>query len=255
MALFESDAIIIRSYDLSDADRIVVMLTADHGLIRGVAKGSKRSKNKFGSALEFMSISGVTFSQKETQELASLRSAELQLSSFSLASDPAVLQVMSHLTEILLSMTPAQEPNEKLFRLVRVVVSTLAEDTERASFLRPYFKVWLLRLAGYLPDLTRCDVCGGRLVDDAESDITSASQIVCRQCSRSNERSRSGALKLARRLLKQHPSAFCQQIAGAEPVALTELENIADRLLEAALGKPFRNIRGYRELSAKEINH
>ncbi|QQS33085.1 MAG: DNA repair protein RecO [Acidobacteriota bacterium] len=254
MALFESDAIILRSYDLSDADRIVVMLTADHGLIRAVAKGSKRSKSKFGSSLEFLSITSVAYAQKESQELAGLRSVELQWSSFSLASDPAVLQDMSHLTELLLSMTPAQEPNEKLFRLVKAVVVVLAEDTGKVFALRPYFKVWLLRLAGYLPDLNRCDVCGTRIADDAESDITAASQIICGQCIRSKDKLRSGALKIARYLLKQHPGVFCRQISGAVPAELSSLEGIADRLLEGALGKPFGTIRGIRSLSAKELN-
>ncbi|MBX3292575.1 MAG: DNA repair protein RecO [Acidobacteria bacterium] len=254
MALFESDAIVLRTYDLSDADRIVVMLTADHGLIRAVARGSKRSKSKFGSSLEFLSITWVTYSQKESQELAGLRSVELQWSSFSLASDPLVLQGMSHLTELLLSMTPAQEPNEKLFRLLKAVVVVLAEDTAKIFALRPYFKVWLLRLAGYLPDLNRCDACGESIADDAESEITAASQIICGRCSISKDKLRSGAIKLARYLLKQHPRVFCEHISGLAPAELSSLENIVDRLLERALGKPVGTIRGFRALSAKEMN-
>ena len=52
MSLIETESIILRSYNLAEADKIVVLLTRDHGVVRGVAKGAKRLKSKFGSGLE-----------------------------------------------------------------------------------------------------------------------------------------------------------------------------------------------------------
>ena len=52
MSLLETEGLVLKTYNLAEADRIVVFLTHGHGLVRGVAKGAKRLKSKFGSSLE-----------------------------------------------------------------------------------------------------------------------------------------------------------------------------------------------------------
>ncbi len=56
MSIIESESLVLKSYNLSEADRIIVLLTRDHGVVRGVAKGAKRLKSKFGSGLEPFSV-------------------------------------------------------------------------------------------------------------------------------------------------------------------------------------------------------
>ena len=56
MSLIETESLVIKSYNLAEADRIVVFLTREHGMVRGVAKGAKRLKSKFGSSLEPFSV-------------------------------------------------------------------------------------------------------------------------------------------------------------------------------------------------------
>jgi len=72
MALIETESIILKSYNLAEADKIVVFLSEDHGMIRGVAKGAKRLKSKFGSGLEPFSIVRITYKQKESVELVGI---------------------------------------------------------------------------------------------------------------------------------------------------------------------------------------
>lgn len=52
MSLYRDEAIVLRTQKLGEADRIITMLTRDHGRIRGVAKGVRRTKSKFGARLE-----------------------------------------------------------------------------------------------------------------------------------------------------------------------------------------------------------
>ncbi len=92
MALIETEAIVLRTYDLGDADKIVVTLTQHHGLVRGVAKGAKRLKSKFGGTLEPFSIVLVTYLQKEERELVTIQHIELIRSFFKIASEPLFLQ-------------------------------------------------------------------------------------------------------------------------------------------------------------------
>ena len=56
MPLIETESIILKTYNLAEADKIVLFLTRDHGVLRGVAKGAKRLKSRFGSGLEPFSI-------------------------------------------------------------------------------------------------------------------------------------------------------------------------------------------------------
>ena len=64
MALIETESLVLKSYNLAEADKIVVLLTHDHGVVRGVAKGAKRLKSKFGSGLEPFSVVHSTYFQK-----------------------------------------------------------------------------------------------------------------------------------------------------------------------------------------------
>src|SRR5579862_8455041 len=89
MPLYSADALILRTYKLGEADRIVVFLTRDRGKKRGVAKGARRPRSKFGSALEPMTEVKVAYFEKETRELVGLNYAETVRSPLSLMSGPA----------------------------------------------------------------------------------------------------------------------------------------------------------------------
>ncbi len=82
MSLIETEGLILKSYPLAEADKIVLLLTERQGLVRGVAKGAKRLKSRFGGALEPFSIVDITYFQKEERELVSIRQIELKKSFF-----------------------------------------------------------------------------------------------------------------------------------------------------------------------------
>ena len=76
MGLIETEGLVLKSYGLAEADKIVVFLTEEYGLVRGVAKGARRLRSKFGSSLEPFSIVRLTYFQKEERELVSIRQSE-----------------------------------------------------------------------------------------------------------------------------------------------------------------------------------
>src|SRR6266850_836047 len=77
MALYETEALVLRTYNLGEADKIVVCLTQSAGLIRGVAKGCRKLRNRFGAALEPFTLAKINYYQKENQELVSLNQPEI----------------------------------------------------------------------------------------------------------------------------------------------------------------------------------
>ncbi len=72
MGLVETEGLILKSYSLAEADKIVILLTKNEGIIRGVAKGANRLKSRFGGGLEPFSIVRINYFQKEERELVSI---------------------------------------------------------------------------------------------------------------------------------------------------------------------------------------
>src|SRR6476646_6680033 len=109
MPLVETEGVILKTYNLAEADKIVLLLTRDHGIVRGVAKGAKRLKSRFGSGLEPFSEIRATYFQKENIELVSFQRTDLIRSNFAVAADPAFLQKFSYLADLLISVQPPHD--------------------------------------------------------------------------------------------------------------------------------------------------
>jgi DNA repair protein RecO (recombination protein O) len=158
--LVTTEAIILRSYNLAEADRIVVCLTRSAGLVRAVAKGARRMKSRFGAALEPFTLARVAYYEKENRELVSLSQAEIIKSNFDLAAQVEVAEVLGYMAELIGEFAPPHEANERLFRMVTACVEALAAAPDSAKLVLRYFEIWLLRLAGSFPDTSTCVVCG-----------------------------------------------------------------------------------------------
>ncbi len=150
MPLHESDSIILKTYPLAEADRIVVFFSRDYGKIRGVANGVRRMKSRFGASLEPLALSRVTFFQKETIELVRIRSCELIDSPMKLFEDYDRAMMASHVADLVDRFLPEHEVQDAVFRLFGLVRQSLKVDCP-LDLTRCYFEVWMLRLAGVSP--------------------------------------------------------------------------------------------------------
>ncbi|HEX6279425.1 MAG TPA: DNA repair protein RecO [Pyrinomonadaceae bacterium] len=184
MSLKQTEAIVIKSYSLSEADRIVVFFTREFGLVRGVAKGAKRLQSRFGSTLEPFSTVSLTFFQKEERELVSIHSVELTRSRFAIASDPEFLETYSYIADLLTDFSFPHDADEKLYRMLSACLSAAGSDRDLAS-VKLYFELWLLRLSGFLPDWSRCESCGREIDSTADNFIAPGFHLHCAGCRRS----------------------------------------------------------------------
>src|SRR5687768_13108957 len=182
MGLVETESLVLKSYNLAEADKIVVLLTKDHGVVRAVAKGAKRLKSKFGSGLEPFSQVHVTYFQKDSVELVSLQKIELIRSSFREASDPEFLTRFSYLSDLVVSMLPPHDPSELLYRMFKACLAAASVPGTAHKALGVYFELWLLKLAGYLPDWSRCHVCGGTVDHLSELALALDLHLSCSNC-------------------------------------------------------------------------
>ncbi|HEY8203712.1 MAG TPA: DNA repair protein RecO, partial [Pyrinomonadaceae bacterium] len=135
MNLVTTEAIVLRSYNLAEADRIVLCFTRSAGLIRGVAKGARRMKSRFGAALEPFTVIRLEFREKENRELVTISGAEIVKSHFDLAADIEVAEVLGYMAELIGEFAPPHEANEKLFRMVAACIEALAAEPSTSKVI------------------------------------------------------------------------------------------------------------------------
>ena len=237
MPLIETESLIIKSYNLAEADRIVVLLTHDHGVVRGVAKGAKRLKSKFGSGLEPFSVVQATYFQKDSVELVSIQKIDIVRSNFIAASNPDFLQKFSYLGDLLVTLSPPHDPNEKLYRMVNACVETAAGDSETLLATGVYFELWLLRLSGYMPDWTRCDECGRAFNETEEASLLMNFHLVCLICRRAATRQFDGVSRsIGAAARKFSPTEFAAYSADKDD-ELRSISIVLKMMMSSAIGR------------------
>jgi DNA repair protein RecO (recombination protein O) len=152
--LYTADALILRTYKLGEADRIVVFLTRDRGKKRGVAKGARRPRSRFAAALEPMTEARVAYFEKERRELVGLNYAEPVRSPLTLAMrefSPDALGYIGYFAELLDEWAQDADADDRLYRLGASMLDALSAGAPVESLAR-YFEYWLLRLQGVYPE-------------------------------------------------------------------------------------------------------
>ena len=149
-----SETYVLRTYPFREADLIVSFFTRDQGKLRGVARRARKPKSNFGSGLERLSLVNLSYSQKETHELVNLNSCDLLQSQFELVSNFDASVALDFVAEVSEHMLPAQEPNERYFRLLATILDHMHERGPGAIWSAiTYFSLWATRLSGFLPDI------------------------------------------------------------------------------------------------------
>jgi len=165
MPLYTADALILRTYKLGEADRIVVFLTRDRGKKRGVAKNARQSRRRFGGALEPLTYGRVGYLERERHELVQVHYVEPVRSPLT-ATETDALGYVEYFAELIDEWAQEADPNETLFRLGTSMVDAMAAGVPSVPLAR-YFEYWLLRLQGvYEPD--------PHLSDDARTFLSEA---------------------------------------------------------------------------------
>ena len=161
MPLKQSEAIVLRSYPLREADLLVTCFTRAEGKVRGVARSAKKSKKRFGGALEPLTYVRLYWEDRERVELARLDSCEVLESPMAMQVDYPRAVALGYVAEVLDQVLPDREAHDDLFRLT---LSVLPQVQAGAIWMPlTYFDLWLVRLVGLLPELGECIECGTAL--------------------------------------------------------------------------------------------
>lgn len=252
MAVYASEALILKTYKLAEADQIVVFLTRERGKRRGVAKGARRARSRFRGALEPLTLAAVGYFEKEQRELVRLNYVEPQRSPLALR-NPEALGYVGYFAELLDEWSAEADPSERTFRLGSSVVDALASDANVEAVAR-YFEFWLLKLQGVYPSIAACHRCGASLRGGAR--LTSDDRVlVCQGCGRMD-----GGLPLSGEAIEflQRARSCAPERVGASPLGVAagrELELAHSALITTHLEKELRSTRVLRELRDATGSH
>ncbi|HXE31850.1 MAG TPA: DNA repair protein RecO [Terriglobales bacterium] len=153
MPLRLADAFILRTYPLKESDKIVSFFTREFGKCRGVARGARRPKSKFGSLLEPLTEVRVQYFEREGKELSNLDHCELVQSMVAGATTDLLHSLaVSVMVEVADRMLPDHEISDAVYRLLRAVLPAIRSADEPGVWLPlTYFLLWMVRLGGFLP--------------------------------------------------------------------------------------------------------
>lgn len=154
----QAEAIVLRTYNVADQDKIAVLFCREKGILRGVAKGARKIGNRFGSGLEPLSVIRVFYYEKERRDLVTVSGCDLIESFFEIQTEPEVAFLLTYFAELIEEFAPTRACEDVLYRLLLSVLRCLKEGGDR-EFAAAYFEAWFLQANGLLPDLAACAKC------------------------------------------------------------------------------------------------
>jgi DNA repair protein RecO (recombination protein O) len=226
----ETEAIILKTFPLGEADRLVSFLGRTSGRMRGAASGARRIKNRYGSTLEILSHVQIWYFERETRDLVRIQQCEL-LESFNKAqSDYALSTGMAAVSEISELVLPEHEVSESMFRLILLTAREI-DRTGQWTLPLSYFAFWTVRLGGWLPRFDRCSLCGTPFGAGPAFFGAGEPGLLCEKCRRPGMRPLQQA---ARRLAERFAAESLDKITGVatKDTSATELREVSLNWIE-----------------------
>ncbi|MDD3237275.1 MAG: DNA repair protein RecO [Candidatus Gastranaerophilales bacterium] len=180
---FVTDAINLRSYNLSEADKIVVMYSKEKGLIKGVAKGTKKPTSKLGARMDMLVANKLML--HKGKNLDTICQAEALNTFLNLRQDMDKLFYSMYCSEIVNNFGIENDPNSfEVYDLFYNFLNTLAATTKKEDILLSVlrFQLKMMYLSGYSLELDSCSKCGEKLGEENLYFAFEHGGLICSNC-------------------------------------------------------------------------
>ena len=182
MSSEKGEGLILRVTDFSETSRIVVIFTREFGKISALAKGGRRLKGPFESALDLLATCQIVFLRKSTSGLDLLTEAKLVQRFHPQERELTCLYAGYYVAELLLGLTEDYDPHLELYQAAQDALNSFTSiQTMPTAVLR--FELVLLREIGQLPDFGTCAGCGAELTEGKTFGFwVSQGGLICPEC-------------------------------------------------------------------------
>jgi DNA repair protein RecO (recombination protein O) len=206
MSVLTSEAVVLRTWPVHEADLIVSFFTRDYGRVKGVAKSALKSRKRFGGALEPMTVARAWFAERPAGTGATGSAWKSFARRSRLPVDHARMAVLSFFAEVLDEALPEHDPQETVFRLLLAVLEQTT--VEQPWMPLTYFSLWMTRLMGLLPDLSHCTSAAKRSSRRDQLQYSRRRPVLRRSSQRAASGLSADSWQLAQRMLRAPASAF-----------------------------------------------
>jgi DNA repair protein RecO (recombination protein O) len=237
VSLLRDDGVVLRTYKLGEADRIVVLMTKEHGKLRAVAKGVRKTGSKFGSRLEPMSHVALML-WKGRSDLLTVNQVEVIERHWGLREDLDRMNAALSMLEVVDQTAQEDHEDRALYETLVKALRTLDDQGRDPSLIAPAFFLRVLELDGALPLLDVCASCGDTELPLVAFDLSMGGAL-CRNCRQGRPISPEG-LELLRRIFGGELGSV---LAGAPPAGATEVTALATEAIEVHLDRRLRAVR------------
>lgn len=239
MRIVTAPAILLEVLDLHDRDRIVTLLTAERGKVRGVARGARGKFSRFAGQLQPLSKVRLSWFEKEGRDLVRITDCELLRPAERLHSTLEGLLTSACLADQMRAFAQENEESEPLFRLLDTCLAALDQGADLDLAAR-YYEIWMLRLAGIFPPPRWCPHCDRELAAAEEATFDQGGQaLLCRRCAPGGWTVSAAALELLRRSARENLARWGEPMP--QPALLQELEETSGRVRRGFLGHELKS--------------
>jgi DNA repair protein RecO (recombination protein O) len=257
MSVKESEAIVLRSFPLGEGDRVVSFLDRQIGRVKGVAKGARLPKSRFGSTLEMLSYIRIWYFERENRDLVRINQCELIETFMDVQADYPSGTCLALVSEITESVLGEREVADAQFRLVLLTARAIRANGPSQVVLA-YFSLWTARLGGWLGPLDRCSRCGRQIDQETLYTSPGSPELSCSDCRDGymkaiskealsvGRRALSGTLE---RLLNENPSA-----AGTGDILSYSLDILEHHIERKLISRSMLETGASGTVEAKEAN-
>lgn len=242
LALYRTEAVVIRTRNLGEADKILTLFTKKEGKVNAVARGSRRTRSRFLGISQPLTHSRLLIFRGEN--LDSVSQGEILHAWLHLREDLLKMAYATYIVELLDQLTEERDPQEEVYRLL---VNTLQhlniEDSQEGNITR-FFELHLLRLTGFQPQLDLCVRCG-RFIDGGGAGLRFSpvdGGVLCPDCGEKQ----SGSLKLSstsHQVMRHLLSTDLQRLSVLKisHTCQQEIEKLVQAFINYQLGRPLKS--------------
>lgn len=252
MPLFKTEAIVLKSINYGESDKILTFFTKDFGKIKGIAKGARRSKKRFQNALNLFTHLRLIFFEKEGMGLVRIDSCDILSTFQKIREDLKKIFHANYFLELTNEISGEWEKNINAYNLLHFSLSILDQIEAKQDYLR-IFEIKLLSIFGYRPNLKRCNICKKPLEEVVDQNLLFFSEekggMVCDICSIGLNGLTPFSLGTLRVIEKiaELDLRDVQKIKFS-PQILAETERILPSFLQYQLGKELKTLKVLKEI-------
>mgnify|MGYP002336251812 CR=1 FL=1 len=250
--VYKTEAIVLRTMELGEADRVLTVLTPRLGKLRVIAKGVRRPRSRIGGGLQPFSDVQLVLAVGRTFDVVT--SSALEDPHLGLRNDLHSTAAAWYLVELVDRFVEGAADSHDAFRLLAQGLSALdAGDEVSRDVVARWFELALLDAMGFRPELTRCIECGADLEPEGNAYVPAAGGVHCPQCRRTAPTARPvspDALKILRHL-QRSPLVGVLRLRLV-PALHREVERLLHATVTAVLERELRSRDFLEEVAARE---